>query len=468
MTTAELDIEEPLEEEVLDFDEVIPLDVTSPMRWPCMIAPGVARLTKYVANTPFIKQRAYLLFATQEAFYGGAAGGAKSDALLMAALQFADVPGYAALILRKTLQDLNLPEALMDRAADWLGPTDARWIAQKKQWEFPEGGSLTFGYCETDKDVRRYQSAAFQFIGIDESTQFSEWSYRFLFSRLRRPSKAKLTLPAHDGVTLADVPLRMRNAANPGDIGHAWHRRRFVDKTTRKPGIYFVPARAEDNPYIDLPSYEAQLRRMFPTEWLRLRYGDWEVRDPGEIFDQSRIGSVVRPLDKSEGVKRVRYWDMAATEVKPGTDPDYTVGFRLALDAGTGEWCIEHVVAVQKKPSDVEKLMQQTAARDGREVNIVIEQEPGAEGKLFIDYMRRKILRGFKVHGDKVTEPKPARIRMLEPIVNSGDVTCVEAPWTQGFRDQIDAWPHGTKQDQVDAFAGAHRWLTAPKGRVLV
>jgi hypothetical protein len=52
--------------------------------------------------------------------YGGAAGGGKSDALLMSALRYVDVPGYSALILRRTYADLSLPGAIMDRAKAWL------------------------------------------------------------------------------------------------------------------------------------------------------------------------------------------------------------------------------------------------------------------------------------------------------------------------------------------------------------
>ena len=118
---------------------------------------------------------------TEEAFYGGAAGGGKSDCLLMAALQYVDIPDYAAILFRKTYADLTLPGALMDRARDWLSGTDARWKDEEKTWLFPSGASITFGYLENEQDKFRYKSAEFQFCGFDELTQFSETQYTYLF-----------------------------------------------------------------------------------------------------------------------------------------------------------------------------------------------------------------------------------------------------------------------------------------------
>ena len=62
---------------------------------------------QYVPWTPSPHQSAFLLVPTKEAFYGGAAGGGKSIALLMGALQYVDQPGYNALLLRKTFKDLT-------------------------------------------------------------------------------------------------------------------------------------------------------------------------------------------------------------------------------------------------------------------------------------------------------------------------------------------------------------------------
>src|SRR6185369_16574716 len=145
----------------------------------------------YMRHIPHPTQQVFLGLNVREALYGGAAGGGKSDALLMAALQYVDVPGYAALLLRRSWPDLVLPGAIMDRAGQWLADTPARKRDGGRLWEFPSGARLQFGYLSTDSDKYRYASAEFQFIGFDELTQFPEEdTYTFLFSRNRRPKLA--------------------------------------------------------------------------------------------------------------------------------------------------------------------------------------------------------------------------------------------------------------------------------------
>src|SRR5262245_6729293 len=107
----------------------------------------------YNLQAPTERQKIFLELPHAEASYGGSAGGGKSSALLMAALEFIEVPNYAALILRRTFQDLAKPGALIDRSHQWLGQTAARWNEQKKQWRFPSGAVLAFGYLDTEQEV---------------------------------------------------------------------------------------------------------------------------------------------------------------------------------------------------------------------------------------------------------------------------------------------------------------------------
>jgi hypothetical protein len=167
----------------------------------------------YVPHEPTPRQQAALLLddlGVLEAFYGGAGGGGKSDWLLMAALRFVHVPRYAALLLRRTYPELAMPEAIMDRAKTWLaGVPGVRWNDRDYRFTFPTGATLSFGHLQTTSDKYRYAGAAFQFVGFDELTGFNESDYRFLFTRLRKPSGLD------DDDPLANIPLRMRAARTP-------------------------------------------------------------------------------------------------------------------------------------------------------------------------------------------------------------------------------------------------------------
>lgn len=246
---------------------------------------------KWTPHKPTERQQLFLELDIEEAFYGGAAGGGKSDALLMAALQYVDTPGYAAILFRRTYADLALPEALMSRAREWLQKTPAKWIDKEKTWLFPSGATLTFGYLEIENDKYRYQGSAYQFIGFDELTQFSETQYRYLFSRLRR-------------LSASDIPLRMRSASNPGGIGAQWVHEHFVpDEFTPEQAIepkvfikdgkdedgeyisrVFVPARLNDNPYLDTKTYERSLSMLDPVTRAQLLRGDWSIKERGNIL----------------------------------------------------------------------------------------------------------------------------------------------------------------------------------------
>lgn len=235
-----------------------------------------AMRNRYIPQAPTERQAAFLARTEKEVFYGGAAGGGKSSALLMAALKYVHVPNYSALIIRRTLRDLDLPDSIMSRAKQWLAGTDAQWNNVRHVVTFPKtGATLTFGYLDSAGDQYGYQGAAFQGVFFDEVTQFPEQWYRYLFSRLRK-------------LTGATVPLRVWSAGNPGGIGHEWVKRRFVDHDGTERA--FVPATLADNPHLD-SSYRESLAVLDETTRRQLEDGIW-VRDAAGLvypFDDEDI-----------------------------------------------------------------------------------------------------------------------------------------------------------------------------------
>lgn len=413
------------------------------------------RLTKYIPYNPTPKQRAFLLMnGTKEILYGGAAGGGKSVAQLMAALQFVDVPGYSAILFRKTYADLSLPGALIDMSKQWLMPfvesKEVKWSEKEKKYIFPSGASLSFGYLESDNDCYRYQGAEFQYIGMDECTHISPANYRYLFSRLRKTKDLQ-------------VPLRFRATANPGgEYGEYYYQRFFVEGADK--GRIFIGAGLDDNPHLDAEQYKESLNELDPVVKEQLLNGNWEIKASGDMLNRHWF-QIVPPASVPVGASRVRFWDMASTDPskrkgkgRDKRDPDWTVGFKLAMYQGM--YWIEDIIRVQKTPQGVEETIKSTAREDGFTCAIRMEQEPGSSGVAIIDHYSRNILQGYNFLGVPSTGSKIERARNASAAAENGKVFIVSTCRNMlPFLDEADLFPYGMHDDTVDGYSGAFNYF---------
>ncbi|MDR2699295.1 MAG: phage terminase large subunit [Nitrososphaerota archaeon] len=400
----------------------------------------------YITHRPTLKQAQFLLFNGKEALYGGAAGGGKSDCLLMAAAQYVSESRYSAILFRRTFADLSLSGALMDRAKEWwCSHKNIHWNDVRHVFTFPSGAKIAFGYLETENDKFHYQGAEFQYIGFDELTQFSESQYRYLFSRLRR-LKGSL------------IPLRARAASNPGGVGHEWVHNRFMIEGPHL-GRVFVPAKLEDNPHLDQKEYEKSLEELDPITRRQYRLGDWNARHGGSIFHREKTQIVT---EFPAGLNFVRYWDKAATKPKQNNkDPDYTVGVKLAEKNGI--YYVADVIRARKSPAEVQALIKQTAQLDSVKTFIYIEQEPGSSGVEIIDFYARDVLKGYVFKGIKTTGSKTERAAPVSSAWDAGNFRLLQASWNGAFLDELEAFPLGGHDDQVDALSGAFAQLNILK-----
>lgn len=229
-----------------------------------------------------------------ELFYGGAAGGGKSDFLLGDFLQ--DVPTYGAawrgVIFRRSYPEL---EELIARSREMFPQTAARYREDTKTWRWGNGASLKMRYLERDADALRYQGHQYTWIGWDELTQWrSMYAYRYLRGRLRS---------AHG------VPTkRIRAAANPGGPSHLEVKGYFIDPAPTgwtpvidpETGIerMFIPAKLADNRILvsSDPTYRGRLKALGGNLARAMLDGDWDIIE-GAFFDNWSQGrNVVRPF----------------------------------------------------------------------------------------------------------------------------------------------------------------------------
>lgn len=232
-----------------------------------------------------------------EVLFGGSAGGGKSDALVMEALRQVHIPQYKGLIIRKTYPQIT---ELVEKSQLYYPRAikGARYNSTKHYWQFPSGAKIVFGSLQHTSDKHNYQGKAYDFIGIDEATHFSEEEYVYLLSR-NRPN-------------CADTQVYMRLTANPGGIGHAWVKARFITPappmtvikvnvdvpnedgkiTKRQLTRMFVPSSLYDNKKLmeNDPQYIVRLASLPKAERDALLYGNWDSFD-GQVFAEWRNDS---------------------------------------------------------------------------------------------------------------------------------------------------------------------------------
>lgn len=407
----------------------------------------------YIPHAPTIKQAQMLVTHEREVLFGGAAGGGKSDAMLMAALQHVTVPGYSAIIFRRTLSDLKASDGLIPRSHEWLSNTDARWNGNDYLWAFPSGATIHFGYMNSENDRYRYKSAAYIRQIWEELTTFTEAQYRYVQSRSRR---------------IVGFPIRIQTfaASNPDGPGAEWVQQRFVplrDDGSYDPALQhrnrrFIQARLDDNPHLDTEEYERSLALLPIPVRKQLRDGRWDVRNMGGMVDRAMFGELVEPHEVPTFTDTVRAWDLAATKPTTQTpDPDWTRGVLLGLHDGVTYIC--DMQSCREEPGGVRQLLRSTASDDGASVRIALPQDPGQAGKdQVVSYAKE--LRGHAVTRVNVTQNKARMATPWAADAGNGLVRVVRGNWNRAFFAEVEAFPtKGVHDDQVDAVSIGHKVL---------
>lgn len=262
------------------------------------------------------RQAAFLDADADEVLFGGAAGGGKSYAQMIDAFSFAmRYAGSRQLILRRTYPEL---EKSLIRVAQALYPRSLyRYSASRYCGEFANGSKLDFGHCRAEDDVFQYQSAEYDIIRFDELTHFTEQMYRYLISRVRGAN---------------GFPKQIKASTNPGGVGHAWVKARFID--IGPPDVVhpceggtrlFLPSRIEDNRFLmeSDPGYVKRLSNLSARDRRALLLGDWDIFDGQYFTEWDRAQHVIAPFEIPPTWRRYFTMDYGL---------DMLAGYWIALD----------------------------------------------------------------------------------------------------------------------------------------
>ena len=256
-------------------------------------------------------QTQFLAASEREVFYGGARGGGKSYAMLIDPLRYCHKENHRCLLLRRSMPELrdmiNHSQRLYGKAFP-----GAKWREQEKEWRFPSGARIEFGYAENLTDVLRYQGQSYTWIGIDELPQYpTPEIYNFLRSSLRSVDP--------------EIPVYMRATGNPGNIGSIWVKDMFVDpaepgkrfdviidtiagqkKITRR----FIPAKLQDNPYLmQTDDYLVMLSSLPEVQRKQFLEGDWSAFEDCAFPEFDVVKHISEPFEIPRNWHRFRTCD---------------------------------------------------------------------------------------------------------------------------------------------------------------
>jgi predicted phage terminase large subunit-like protein len=430
-------------------------------------------------------QTAFCASTADVVIYGGAAGGGKSWALCFEPLRNVHVPGYAAIIFRRTSPQLTGGGSVWEEARKLYRMRGGVPREHRLDWRFPSGSTIEFRHLQHEKNKHDHQSKQYAVICFDELVQFTSSQFWYLFSRNRsvsgvRPYIRAATNPDPDSWVLRELirwwidedtgfPIPERAGVvrwfcrvndNLHWSGSPEELRKQFGESTQVTSLTFIPAKLQDNPALMLadPSYLSKLMAMPLVDRERLLSGNWKIRPSAGTMFQRHWFELVDQVP-AVVMERVRAWDEAGTKPsKENPDPDWTVGVKMSRTAD-GILFVEHVVRMREGELAVERAITGTAAHDGINCAVGLWQDPGSAGKARVKYLQRK-LSGFQhfkevASLDKVTYAKP-----VSSSAESGSIKVVRGPWTDDYLDSMEAFPDGKHKDDTDATSLAHMKLT--------
>lgn len=428
-------------------------------------------------------QELFMASPADVAIYGGAAGSGKSYAVLLWLASLVHLERFAGVVFRRTSTELTGGGSIWEESQAIFRAMGG--VARQNpnlDWRFPSGAMVEFRHLQHAWDVHSHQSKQYASIIFEELTQFEESQFWYLLSRARTKAKVKAHIRATcnpdpdsfvrkligwwigpDGLPIESRSGVLRWFVRTGD-SLSWFDTKaaalaeFPEATPLS--LTFVSAKLDDNRLGD-PTYRSRLEALPYVERERLLGRNWDVRPvAGTVLRREWF----RLVDGPPGpiLRSVRGWDKGAT-----TGGDWTRGAKLCdLGEGAG-WYLADMIGLKDTPGGVFRAMRHAAELDGLTTPIAIWQDPGQAGVVDVDATRKELV-GYAVHAHRASESKLAYATPWATAAEhgargtGGPFYVQRAPWNEAFFAEVDGFPTGANDDQVDAVSCAWQSLSAP------
>ncbi len=429
-------------------------------------------------------QMVFLSTTADIAFYGGAAGGGKSYALLLEPLRHFNNRLFGGVIFRRNTTQVRSEGGLWHDSLALYGRLGATPRTAYLEWIMPSGARMKFSHLEYDSTVYDYQGAQIPYIAFDELTHFTEFQFIYMMSRNRSTSGVPAYIrgtcnPDKDswvrkwvdwyiGENGLPIPERsgvIRWFIRKDDVMHWGESReelllRFPDELPKS--FTFIPSKVTDNKILmeKDPGYLANLNALSMVERARLKEGNWNIKPSAGNFFRREWFEIVDAIPT--GWQSVcRYWDRAATKPsQQNQDPDWTRGLKL-YKYPNGLYLVTDLRSLRDGPGEVENMVKQTAGYDGRSVTVYGEQDPGSAG--VADAKRfQTMLAGYDVKITRPTKDKQTRAKPVSAQSLAKNIKVLRAPWNEDFFTELENFPEGGHDDIVDVFSGAFNEMSGP------
>lgn len=238
----------------------------------------------------------------------------------------------------------------------------------------------------------------------------------------------------------------------------------YPDPLGRAPGEALFPERYSQE---DMENMKAEMQ----GRWWNAMFQQNPVGDEGQVIDTSmfnviskeeyqRIRADIRMFPHNYVIGR--YWDFASSKNRG----DYTVGARAILHKNTQMFTIDSIVRGQYGAARSEAVFEATSKQDydtfGSTFKFGMECEPGSSGQYALRHFNGilgKVRPGAILVGENASR-KGSKLLAAGPYIGAierGQVNLLDAEWRSAYVEEIESFPEGLKDDQVDASSGCYR-----------